>query len=169
MTSCSRLIHVEAYWHTWKMILIIWVFLPPFTETCKTSVWNPASESNRHEWWRKSQRVSFGGEEEAIWTVQGEVLIIPASECWIINGGVERVHNEWHSEYWNTWDFLLYSNKFECHLVCVAVKQESSVQSSILCKLNITAIHCRKKNHTCATYTWSAYSSVLSLFIMLPF
>lgn len=75
----------------WKMILIIWVFLLPFTETCKTSIWNPTSESNRHEWWRKSQRVPFGGEEETVWTIQGEVLIITASECWILNGGVERV------------------------------------------------------------------------------
>lgn len=56
---------------------LIWMhFFPPrfLTETRETSVRNPAPESHRHERRTKSQRILFGGEEEAVWTVQGELL-----------------------------------------------------------------------------------------------
>lgn len=43
-------------------------------ETRETRVWNPAPESDGHEWWGSGKRISLGGEEEAFWTVQGEVL-----------------------------------------------------------------------------------------------
>lgn len=43
-------------------------------ETCETRVWNPASESDGHEWWGSGKSISLGGEEEAFRTVQGEVL-----------------------------------------------------------------------------------------------
>lgn len=43
-------------------------------ETRQTRVWNPAHASDGHERWGSSKRVSLGGEEEAFWTVQGELL-----------------------------------------------------------------------------------------------
>lgn len=44
-------------------------------ETHETRVWNPAPESDGHEQWGSSKRISLGGEEEAFRTVQGEVLM----------------------------------------------------------------------------------------------
>lgn len=81
-----------------KYFNLFCVFFPFSTETCKASVRNPASESNRHEWWRESERVPFGGEEEAIWTIQGEVLIIIAPEqC---EEGQKKKKDAWWMSEW---------------------------------------------------------------------
>lgn len=80
-------------------------------ETCEASLRNPASKSNRHERRRESQSVPVRGEEEALRTLQGEVIIASPGV------GFQSATPS---------DFHMYSNKCECQIVS-AVKHGSSV------------------------------------------
>lgn len=167
MTSCSHLIHVKAYWQV--KIYFDYVGFSPFfnrnmqDECMKSCVWEQQTwvmkkkpESTVWRWRR-------GYLDHTGWGFNNHSLR-ELYFTWRCEEG-QKVYAEWHSEYKISTCIRINLN---VNLSVLLSNANPVCSLPPFASLTFTAIHCRRKIAR-VTYTWSAYRSVLSLFIMLSF